>query len=77
MTRSDLLSWKTLFEHVHAALWEEFRPRGSMEEELVYDLAHLRFQRLVALIRDHLLREAEESSAITESKLSFVLELAA
>jgi hypothetical protein len=48
-----------------------------MEEEVVYDLAHLRFQRIVALIRNHLRTEAYESSVITESKLSFDLKLAA
>jgi hypothetical protein len=78
MTRSDLLPWRTLFEHLHAALWEEFRPNGCMEEELVYHLASLRFQCIiVTLIRNQLRREAFESSVITESKLSFDLKLAA
>lgn len=32
-SRGDLLPWKTLFAHLHAALREELRPNGSMEEE--------------------------------------------
>jgi hypothetical protein len=76
-SRGDLLPWKTLFEHLHAALREEFLPSGSMEEELVCQLAYLRFLRIIVVIRDHFRREAYESSVITESKLIFDLKLAA